>query len=193
MNKKIMLGVALALGLSTSAMAQSSSTATANASVHVIHPIVLIWEQPLAFGGIIPDNVNAGTVTVAPASSPVTTSAYVPGSPTAVNVTLLNTPATGTAPGPATFLVQGESNYTYAVTLPNAVIVHIDNITDNSIQMIVDQFTSDLPGSPLTPVGHLSNTPTGAQYFSVGGTLHVPAGETPGQYSGQFQVSVAYN
>lgn len=122
--------------------------------------------QPLAFGSFAAGN---GSVSISTAGVRTTTGEVV---------------ALSAHPGqPAQFLVTGDPNMTYAITLPADGTVTLSNgVTD----MPLSGFVSDPAGS-----GVLSGS--GSQVLSVGATLGVSAGQPPGSYSGSFNVTVNYN
>lgn len=83
---------------------------------------------------------------------------------------------------PATFMLNGNPNATYAVTLPASVV-----ISDGSGNvMVVDNFGSFPAGT-----GQLSAT--GQQSLSVGGKLNVQANQPMGNYNGVMTVQFVYN
>jgi hypothetical protein len=116
----------------------------------------------LAFGYIIPNALTAGTVKV-----------NNNGNPTYTGVT-----GTSFLPvGAAQFQVTGYAGASYNVTLSNSA-----TITSGSNTMTVGSFTKNETGV-LTG---------GSEIFNVGGTLTVGAGQAPGEYTGPFDVTVAY-
>ena len=84
----------------------------------------------------------------------------------------------------AAFTIEGEGAATYSVTLPSSV-----SLAGNGTAMTVATFTST-PGD-----GALSGNAgaVGTQTLLVGGTLAVGASQAAGSYSGDFDVTVAYN
>jgi hypothetical protein len=69
------------------------------------------------------------------------------------------------------------------VTLPSSAATLSDGAGHS---MTVDTWNSNPNGA------FQLNATTGASTFEVGGTLHVASGQTPGTYSGTFDVSVEY-
>jgi len=156
----------------TSANAQQTASATAAASATIITPISITKTVDLNFGNVAVDASNGGTVIMAPAGTRTTTG----------NVSL---PATSGSPTAASFTVNGQGNYTYAITLPSSPVTIDDG---NSHTMTVTTFTS----TPST-TGTLSS---GTQTLNVGATLNVSAGQATGTYTtgaSPFTVTVNYN
>lgn len=177
--KKMSCRVLIALGVLASAggaMAQSSATTNGTATATIVRPITLAATRHLAFGNVVP-GATVGTVVLTAAS---TTAASVSG-----GVTQPGTQA-GTVTS-AQFDVGGEGGFTYTITLP----VSAATITSGSDTMTVDTFTSSI----VVTAGALSNAlgAAGTQTFFVGGTLNVGVNQNPGNYSGTFPVTVAYN
>ena len=156
----------LALGTKASAQASASATATAT----IVTPITITKTSDMNFGNVAVQAATGGTVVMTPAGARSATS----------GVTLPGTPGTVSA---ASFTVNGQAGYTYAISLPTAV-----TLTDAaSNQMTVNGFTS----TP-TATGTLT---AGTDILNVGGTLNVTAGQTPGVYTSAtpFTVTVNYN
>lgn len=126
----------------------------------------------LAFGTILPNGMG-GTVVINPFGSGART-------PTGVQVI-------SSTYGPAAFILSGESNTAYAVTLPSMTTI---TKTGGTETMLVDTFTSTLSGTGVFVTGSLVGT---GGSFRVGGKLHVPADQAPGSYTGTFMVTAAYN
>ena len=151
--------------------AQNSATGTANATATIITPIAITHEgkPDLNFGKIVPSS-TAGTVVITPAGAISATS----------GVTLFEQDNTTSA---ATFTVTGESDATYAITLPESINI---SETGGTTTMTVDNFTSN-------PSGTGTLAANGEQTLSVGARLNVDAGQVAGDYTGEFSVTVAYN
>lgn len=109
-------------------------------------------------------NNAAGTVTMTPGS--VRSAAGANLSPIAV----------GQA---GSFTVGGEATLTYSITLPADGTVTIANGVNT---MAIDGFNHNAGGTPTVP-----------QTFNVGAVLTVAAGQVPGNYTGTYSVTVAYN
>ncbi len=161
----------LIFGFGANAYAQAA--ATAGASATIVTPISITKTTDMSFGNIAVSATTGGDVTLTTADARNPT----PGG----GVTL---PAiTGTVTS-AAFTVNGNSNYTYAITLPGASL----SITYGTGTMTVDQWSSSPSGT-----GQLSG---GAQTLKVGATLHVSAAQHAGSYTSgatPFSVTVNYN
>jgi hypothetical protein len=86
---------------------------------------------------------------------------------------------------PAAYVVTGGSNTTYVINLPLSDITI--TCEANSQTMIVNNFTS----SKIMNTGGLNSSGTDA--FSVGASLLVEGDQATGNYSGTFDISIAYN
>ncbi|NRA30903.1 MAG: DUF4402 domain-containing protein [Parvularculaceae bacterium] len=165
--KKIL---AAAVGLVGSSAVLFGTTALADsanfdASATILEAITVTKTADLEFANIAPDAVTAGTVAISAAGvrtcDPVLT-------------------CSGTAAA-AAFDVTGATGAAFTVTLPAAA-----NITSGGDNMLVDNFTTSLPGNAGTFFG-------GAANFTLGGTLNVGAAQAAGAYTGSFTVTVEYN
>lgn len=84
---------------------------------------------------------------------------------------------------PAQYVVSGDPNLTYAISLPADGTVAL---TSGANTMPVNSFTSS-PGLTGTLGGG------GTQALAVGATLSVGSAQAGGTYSGSFDVTVIYN
>lgn len=146
----------------------ASASASANANATIITPIAIAHVADLNFGNIVA-GTGIGTVIV-----------DTEGDRTKTGDVILPTATPGTF-NAAEFTVTGLANATYAITLPGS----IDISTTGGETMTVTDFTSDPDGT-----GTLTG---GTQTLSVGATLKVGAGQAAGNYTGTFNVTVAYN
>jgi len=190
LNQLLITGALLVVLFSTS-HAQSSASASATASANIIHPISIIWQTPLAFGALVPPATGTGRAVMdVSAITNLNSLNYLAESPTVFDGV---TTAPGGSPGPIIFLVEGELNYTYAISLPpvtSPVVVMLNN-TSGPQQLLLDNFQTN-----IGPTGALNSVvfgTLGKQYFAVGATLHIPSTAAAGQYTGQFTCTVAYN
>jgi len=124
--------------------------------------------QALSFGSFAP-GTGSGTVTVSPT-----------GVRSAGGGVSLVPSGSGQA---ASFLVTGNADAGYAITLPGNGEV---SLTSGPHSMAVTTFTS----SP-SPAGQLGGG--GSQTLTVGATLSVGPNQAGGSYSGSFIVTVVYN
>ena len=163
----ILTGVILMTIASLNVNAQATSaTDDATATARIITPITLTNTQGLAFGNIASSS-SIGTVTITPAGVRSHTGGVTPS-------------AIGTYNN-AIYTATGEPNATYSITLPASV-----TISSGSNNMTVNNFTSD-----PTPTGLLSGA--GSQTINVGATLNIGASQATGNYSGTYDVTIAYN
>lgn len=143
-----------------------NGTTTFTVTAKVDPVITLAKLTDLRFGDIF-TGPTAGTVTLSPAGARSATGGAGLGALSPV--------------GAATFTVTGAPSATYAITLPASI-------------------TLSAPGGTLT-VSPLTSSPSltgllnasGTQSLAVGGTLAVAANQTDGNYTGTFNVTVAYN
>lgn len=141
--------------------------ASTAASVSWAAAIALSNTQALAFGKFVAG--SGGTVTVSPA-----------GGRSASGGVVLVSSGPGAA---AQFIVSGDANATYAISLPGPGEVSLASGSNN---MAVNNFTSSPSLTGTLGAG-------GSQTLSVGATLSVGSNQAPGSYSGAFVVTVNYN
>ncbi|MCB2057904.1 MAG: DUF4402 domain-containing protein [Novosphingobium sp.] len=158
------VGAALAAA-SFATSANAAATATATATAEVLQTLTLTADSALDFGQIAAN--TGGTVTVNANSTVSSTGTLI---------------STGTR-APAGFTVTGTPDAMVGVTLPSSAATLSDGAGHS---MTVDTWNSNPNGA------FQLNATTGASTFEVGGTLHVASGQTPGTYSGTFDVSVEY-
>ena len=171
---KLFLAVNLIAVISTTIMAQSTVTGTTAGAV-IITPITLTQVSPLNFGVM-------AVLTATPGTCVLSTSG-VRSNTGGVNLSLQAPLATN-----ASYTVAGQANTTYAITLPGSITVTHTNATNTmSIGTLLARTTS---AGVDGPTGTLSGT--GADAFTIGGTLSVVAAQLAGVYSGTFDVTVAY-
>jgi hypothetical protein len=149
-----------------------AAEATATATIAPVISGTKNTETPtggdLVFGIIIPSE-SSGTVTIIPLTS---TRSYSGG------VQLVSS-----VYGAASFNVTGAANSAYTVTLPKNDAITISN---GSSTMVVNSFTV----SPAANTLKLNNE--GLSAFNIGGKLEVSANQPPGNYTGAFEVTIAY-
>lgn len=124
--------------------------------------------QELSFGSFVAG--SGGSVTVSTS-----------GARSASGGVLLIPSSAGAA---AQFTVSGDANATYTIQLPGNDFVKLSGPGG-------DMFINEFTGSPSGAAGQLSAG--GSQSLSVGGTLSIASGQSPGEYSGSFSVTVDYN
>ena len=164
----ILAGVILMSIASLNAFADGGSTATANAtaSARIIKPLLFTNSQGIAFGNIAA-SASPGTVTISTDNVRTSTGGVTP---SAVGGTTQ-----------AIYTATGENNATYTITLPETV-----EINSGENKMTVNGFVSN-PGTTGTLSG------SGTQTINVGATLNVKANQAVGDYTGNYDVTIAYN
>jgi hypothetical protein len=178
MKKLIIFFITIFLmgAFTTATMAQA--TVNTSVGVTILIPLSISETFPMHFGTIGVLEESGGTVVlttegVRSATDGVTLSALAPFA------------------SPATYTVTGEPLYTYAITLPQTITVtNTDNTTTMIIGTLVAKSTSGTESNAAT--GTLI-AGEGTETFTVGGTLTVAAAQLAGEYSGTFDVTVAYN
>lgn len=142
-------------------------TVFAGASAHA-DPLRLATTQDLAFGAFSAG--TGGSVVVSPSGGRNATG----------DVHLLSS-----GPGSAAqFLVTGNNNQVYTITLPTAA-----TLVSGSSSMQMVNFAS-LPSAASASTGLLTG---GSQVLKVGATLHVASGQLNGLYTGTFNVTINNN
>ncbi|WP_423819021.1 DUF4402 domain-containing protein [Salinimicrobium sp. TIG7-5_MAKvit] len=142
--------------------AQEEASATANAAAEIVSPIKISAQQDLNFGKVA--NNTAGTVVVATNSATTESTLDQIGS---------------TTPSAAAFDVTAASGFSYKITMPESV-----SLSSGENNIVVNAFTNDA-GNDVVGTG-------GIQAIGVGATLNVTEGQPTGEYSGTFDVTVAY-
>jgi spore coat protein U-like protein len=158
----------MACGIQSVKAQTASATQSATANATIITPISITNVADLNFGNIVA-GTGAGTVTVA-----------TTGNRTSTGDVILPSATLGTV-NAAEFKVTGLADATYAITLPTS----IDISETGGTTMTVTDFTSNPSGT-----GTLAG---GTQTLSVGAMLNVKANQAAGNYTGTFNVTVAYN
>lgn len=175
------LTLAVALGFGAPA-ARAQDMVTTPADALILTPLVLVKGDDLIFGDIVRP-AGAGTVILTP--TPIASCATTGG---LVRV--------GTCQA-ASFSGWGAADQVVRINLPNAPIT----ISNGAQTMTISPRTFD--GDPN--LSHVSGNPNangsvryrivssdGTFSFRIGGTLNVGANQAPGQYTGTFTVTVAY-
>lgn len=134
-----------------------------SAGAKIIAPLQVSNATALYFGTVAPSLTAADTVVVSPAGAKTC----------GAELTCLTDDHTAAA-----FNVTGEADKSYTITLPNSI-----SISNGTETMDVDNFTGSKASGTLT---------SGADSFTVGGTLDVAANQAAGEYTGTFTVTVEY-
>jgi Domain of unknown function (DUF4402) len=128
-------------------------------------PITITTLTGLGFGQVIATS-TPGIVTVTPAGTRSVSGGAVLGNGLGVTA--------------GTFLITGDLNNTYSITLPSSA-----TLSSGAGTMTADNFTSSPSDS--------GNLGLGTQVLAVGADLHVGASQSTASYSGTYAVTVAYN
>lgn len=154
------------------AFAQASDAEMTTASVTLADPITLSETAALQFGLVAKGSTGTNTITI----NETTGARSIAG---AGNAALVS----GVTPARAAYSVTGEDDATFSITLTSASI-NLDGPGDG--QLAVSLVRS-------APTGTLTG---GTATFGIGGALTVDntdADDVAGAYSGDFEVTVAYN
>ncbi len=185
MKKSFLLfaAIAMSVSFSTAVMAQTSATVAATpAGARLIVPMAITQDHSLHFGTInLLGNSTAGTVVLSAVDAGRSyTGGGIIGSsiaPVAAN---------------AAYHVTGTYNATYALTLPSTAITVTETI--GSTTMTITNFKANFNTATEASSSNTSTlSASGADYFTVGGTLNVASGQQGGIYAGTFPVIVDYN
>lgn len=161
------------LGAPPEAMAQQDAArASASAGATIVAAMGIVTNTAhLSFGHVVASAAAAGTVEQTAAASPARTG---------IGVTL----GSDAAVSAATFSVTGDRGATYAIMLPSGM--QAATHANGADEVTFTPF-SNLPGG----AGLLDAE--GAQTIYLGGTFHIAQRQRPGEYTGTFDVTVAYN
>lgn len=161
----------MACGIQSVKAQTQTGSATANATATILQAVSITKNADLNFGKIIADPTAAGQVAI-----------QTDGTRTiaAGNVVLFDTESEHQA---ASFTASGTAGRTYSLSLP----------ANESVSL-----TGPSGSDPMTITGFVHSATgtlnaSGEETFNVGGTLNVGANQAPGQYTGTFTVTAAYN
>ncbi|MBO9669165.1 MAG: DUF4402 domain-containing protein [Sphingobium sp.] len=160
------------LAISGPAFAQASDAETTTASVTLAQPIALSETAALQFGLVAKGTTGSNTIVI----NETTGSRSLGGGGNASLVT-------GGTTGRAAYSVTGQDGATFSITLTSSSI----NLTDGGTGSLAATLTRSATTGTLTG---------GTATFGIGGTLTVDntdANDAAGAYSGDFEVTVAYN
>ena len=160
----------MACGIQSVKAQTQTGSATANATATIVQAVSITKNADLNFGKIIADPTEEGKVAI-----------QTDGTRTiaAGNVVLFNTESNHQA---ASFKASGSAGRTYSLSFPASATLTREG---GSETMTVEGFVHNA-------TGRLDDA-TGEETFNVGGTLKVGANQAPGQYTGTFTVTAAYN
>lgn len=168
MKALLATAAAAAFVIATPAFAQAGPVASApdaTADATIVQPIAVNQQTGLNFGRLAA--VDGGTLTVdANGGAPTSTPGMiVPG---------------GTPPTAGVFNVSGEAGLGYSASV------------DGGVQLNGPSGSTAMQAS-LVPSKTSGILVSGADSFSVGGTLTLGTNQTPGAYHGTYHVTVQYN
>jgi Domain of unknown function (DUF4402) len=157
------------------AFAAPPAAKTGAAEAIVLRPLSFIKIDDLNFGRIFPSN-TAGTVTLSPTGTRTTNNGIV---------------LIGVTHEPARFGGQGAVNQQVAISISSSTIL----INGPGASMRVRNFViGSTPTAVLgtTPRRFTISNPAGTFAFPVGATLEVGANQAPGQYTGNWNITLNY-
>ncbi len=156
-----------ALMLSPFAAGAQTANTTATATIEN-YALNIVKTQDLNFGSVIPSASLNGTMELS-AHGVVNTSGGVTSRPSSGHTT-------------ATYSINGVPAASFSVAIAPGVIT----LSSPRGTLTVGDFTFN-KATPITLDG------TGSASFAIGATLFVNAGQLPGNYTGTFDVTIAYN
>jgi Domain of unknown function (DUF4402) len=168
-------GALVCVGVATPSFAQVAARQSGQGQVIIVTPLSFITVSQLDFGKLIASNV-AGTVTLSPGNVRSVTSGIIP---------------IGNGTQVAKFAGFGRNGQNVDISLSSNTIF----LNGPGVKMRVRDFVI---GS--TPTAVLSTVPSrfriasasGAFTFPIGATLEVGANQTPGVYTGTYQITLQY-
>ena len=170
--KKITLFTAIVMiAFTTNAVAQSTATTTATTSARVITPITITKSVDMNFGNLVA-TVAGGAIVLPTSGARTGDAAILAGATQKGNV------------APASFTVTGETDFTYAITLPPASF-NVSNGDTTPATMTVGTFVST-PSS----TGTLAS---GTQTLIVGATITLAANQKAGAYTNASGLAITVN
>ena len=170
-----------ALGTASTAAGQDAgSSARGIASATVREPLRVDALELLDFGWVtVPENAS-GSVTVSP---------HPGGSLTFEGAAIGGCEQAGCIPHPAAFAVRGEPDRQYRIDVPGGLTA--SGMRAGSVPLAIDRLA--VRSASLPEAGsHGRLDERGQDRFSVGGTLHIPAGARGDRYVARLPVMVNY-
>jgi hypothetical protein len=170
MNRNLAILAATAMALASGAAhAQASATVSTTGSAKIIQAITIAKDSDLQFGTVLRPTAGTNTVTIDATTGGRTSSLGASGLATSTS-------------GRAAYTVGGEGGQSFSITVGTLTLTH---------------GTDTLPVTltPTATTGTLSGTAgtSGNATFGVGGSFSVANTTTTGDYTGTFNVTVAYN
>lgn len=159
------------MAFSFTSFAQIKASGSSSVAATIVTPVAISNTGQMNFGNITAD-VSSGAVVIDPAGSGVNT----------IGVKLSD--ANSDTASAAVFIISGDINYVYTITLPSSDYTLYKTPGES---VIINAFSSN---SPVT--GLLTG---GSRTISVGATLNIGAYQTAGIYTNStgFDVTVNYN
>lgn len=167
---KIALGAAAVAALASPAFAQDTNTASASGAATIVQAITVHKDSDLDFGKIARPNSGTNTITVAAADGTRSKSG-------GGNATLMS----GTTPTRATYTVSGLASTNFTIT------------PDASFQLAKSGGSTPLTVTLTASSGSGTLNGSGSATFGVGGSFTLASTTETGDYTGSFNVTVAYN
>lgn len=175
MKKLFVSFVAIAAIAVMSGHVNAQVTETTSAGAYIISPISIVETSPLHFGSMSVTSHLGGTCTLSTDNVRTQTGE-------------VSLSSAGTPHSTASYEVYGGGNAAYVITLPGTITV----LNEANIPMtIVDIKAKPASSHVDATTGTLSVH--GTDTFTVGGTLIVATAQPTGNYTGTFNVTVAYN
>jgi hypothetical protein len=177
--------LALLSGSPAAAASGSSASAQGAVSATVIQPIVVTALSNLDFGMLASARMQGGAVTIDPASG-----AHYSGgaSPACVGA--------GACPPvhASRFAVRGEAARSYVVSAPRGLVASgtLEGSAAPAPDLAIETLTVRSESRPDNGPGGTLDV-NGQDYFSIGGTLVVPAGTSAAHYQATLPVIVTYS
>ena len=156
--------LAAVAGAALVANAAIAADVSSDAGAQIVAPLQIANTAALYFGTVAPSLTASDTVVVSPAGA----------KSCGAELTCLTDDHTAAA-----FNVTGEADQSYTIDLPSSI--QISN--GAGANMTVNNFTGSKATGTLV---------SGADTFTVGGTLGVAANQATGEYTGTFTVAVEY-
>lgn len=173
----LLLAILLIMGVSHLFYGQSTQAlASSNVNANLIVPLSLTETASLDFGTINVLGGVSGTV-ILPSDSTERVFTGVVGS------------AVTPLPSNAAYTVSGTKNVSYGVSLPVTITVYESGGSDT---MLISNLKARFDGAATDGTTSILKA-DGTDRFTLGGTLIIEASQTPGAYTGTFNVSVDYN
>ncbi len=182
--KKIILSIALlfsaSLFMNAATGTVASKTQIVTAKARIITPLTLANGTDGAGAGA--RNLEFGVIARGTSASVITVAATNAGTETVTSGDAVIVTGAGDAvASSANFYISGENNKSYSITYPSTTT--INGGTGNDLTVTLS--CSNGSGSTLSA--------TGVSLFYIGGSLALPIDAVSAQYTGTFNVTVAYN